>query len=359
MGCKVYLVTVFVESLRRSLNISQQDLSNVYEYALDSELNELSTKLQQELKSIVRAGDENRIGPKMKALFRANVVKQKIKLHEKLTDALNEIQNPSSYYLSDSEAERYIYSIKKIVKDVVEPTTTKAASAHGGTGRKTVSDKLKLQAKPDVYALKFILTRCLSTSMVKRYNIHYVKTELLSNRENIINRLFCYSETSKKEQFPLIEMSYVDHVIDVILQAKREVFSTEKQEDVRLAACNELLTNVSDLLIEIGQLPISCFVGQHDEDELRHYGIVLAGKAKDNLYVLLDEQDAKEVWNEIGSTVYSITTEAISITNEKFMRDEDFSGSKEEIAEVIFFYLLYSTPLISNSIKRFIDCGKI
>lgn len=355
MKNRVYLLTVFVESLRRSMNISQQNLADIYEDSLNSEIEKLSSELCLHLEKITHSGESNITGPKLKALFRAKSLKLKIKLHEKLSNALDEVQQSTKYTLSKAEAERYIYSIRKLVKDVLEPDSAKAASSHGGTDRRTVNEKLKSHNKPEIYALKFILTRCLAPRMVAKSNISYVKEELLASELNIAKYLFSYSESSNGERFPLLELNCINSVIKTFLQTKRKIFSRDTREADRLKACNGLLEKVTEMLIDIGQLPISLFIGEEDEDDMKQYSIILASKAKDNLFVLLEEQDAKQAWNDITCLVYSITNKAITLTNEKIKVKKEIPLSKEAICEVVFFYLLYTSPPIIETLNRYQD----
>lgn len=358
MEGNVYLFTVFIENLRRCISYTQQDLSNDYETVLTSEIETLQEEVCSKLKDITNSTNANIIGAKTKALFRALPVKKKIRLHELLANALDELNGSNGYSLSKSEFERYSYCISKYVNQVVNPDTAGAASSRGGTERRTVSDLLKPQRKPNEYALKFILTRCFAPKMIQKVNLSYIKENLFSSRHSIKTSLFCFGLSSRDCCSVISDTPQIDEVINTILQEKRKLFATNepltpnKRKEQQLEACRNLFLDIADKLLEVGQVPISLFTIIDDSEDIETYSIYIAQKAKTNLEVLVGKQAVEAVWNEIACTVYNLSLEVADLAESRL--NESINLCADEITDILFYYRFYTTPEILGPISKYL-----
>lgn len=355
----VYLLTLFVENLRRSLGISQQELAGKYEDILNSEIKELSNSLCSSLVSISNKDSKNLIGPQTKALFRT-LPKRKIKLHQLLANAVEETKGSKDYVLSQSESEKCCKKLREHITCVVEPTTAGAASSNGGTELRSVREILNTHKKPNQYALKFLLSKCFAPLIVdKRYST-IIKKNLLYSKSVLVKSFFSYSKSAKQERYPLIDTMPIAQVLETILQAKKDLLSQEKpvlnnvQTDKQIQIFRSLLMNAADMLIDIECLPVSTFIeGESNEADDIEYSIPLGAKAKQNFYILVGEKNAKLAWNEISSEVFQITKQAIILSNDQINAPSIETYGYNTMVEVFFFYLFYTSPVIANAISRY------
>lgn len=361
MSDKIFLLPLFVESIRRSINLTQEKLALAYDNELNFDINVLSGQLCSCLKGLVGSDDRILLGPKVKVLTK-QLPKTKIVLHQCLTEAISELEPPNEYSLTKIEAEAMCNKLISHIKEVLNPLSSGAGSSSGGTDTRTVKNLLKPKSKPKAYALKFMLTKCIAPLMVNKDNASYVRDVLFSSKTTINETFFSYSKRSNGTRYHLENNSFLNSVIEEILQEKIELFSNGENlkgnelKHKQQKAYQDLFIKISDRLLDIGHIPESLYLNSDEQttnNEVgEQYSIKLGRKAKQALYILLGPEDAIYVWNDISSLVYKLSCFSI---NQADLRKEDIqngSVSEEEIVETTFFYLFFTLPQVMKAMEK-------
>ena len=361
---KVYPLPLFVESLRRSVDVTQQELSYLYDTELNKAISALTVKVDEQLHKISNNNNRTKLGPKTKGLFHAPS-RRKIDLYVQLRDTLGELEQ-SDCFISAAELEKCCETLHNHIKEVITPEAVGVGAANGGTEVRTIRMILNPFEEKYEEALKFILLNCFPLIMTETKRSNYIKRVLLLNKRNIVMCFFSYSKNGKAPRHTLKDTGSINSIIEYIWSEKENLLftdgklSVEGQRDRKIDVFRNVFTGIINMLSDVDLIPISSFcvkeerVEQHArQSEKEDPQIWLGERAKYDLEILLDTTQMHYAWNDISSVVYDITKQAIIMTDRHLEENPDLTKDKNDLLISFFYYLFYSTQLIRDTIARY------
>lgn len=361
---RVYPLPLFVESLRRSMGVTQQELSYLYDSELNKAISALTEKVDEQLHKISNNNNRTKLGPKTKGLFNAPS-RRKLDLYVQLRDTLDELEHLDCF-ISSAELEKCCKTLHDHIDGVTTPEAVGVGAANGGTEVRTIRMILNPFEEKHEEALKFILLNCFPLIMTETQRSNYIKRVLLLNKRNVLKCFFSYSENGKAPRYTLKDTGNINSIIEYIWSEKENLLytdgklSVEAQRDRKIDVFRKVFTGIIDMLIDVDLFPISSFcvkeeyVQQHARQSVKENPQIWLGeRTKHDLGILLGATQMQYAWKDISSAVYDITKQAIMMTDRYFEDNPDLTEDKDDLLKSFFYYLLYSTQLIRETIARY------
>lgn len=364
---KVYPLPLFVESLRRSMGVTQQELSDQYDEELNKEISSFASQVDKQLHEL--SNERTKLGPKAKALFRAPS-KRKIGLYVQLRDASDELKQ-SDYSISTTELKEYCEKLQNHINEVTMPDSAGIDTSNGGIEVRTIRAILNLCKEPHEEELSFILLNCFPQIMTKAKYANFTRRDLWRNKRNVVRCFFSYSKKGTGPRYILEDTSSINSIIEYIWSQKDNLLfadkrlSAEDQQKQKIHRFREVFKKITDMLMDVDLLPISSFsvpseVFEQDtqQNQNEYLQIWLGERAKHDLEILLDTTQIHYAWNDISSVVYDITKQTIMMTDRQLEENPDKTENKNDLLISFFYYLLYSEQLIRDTIARYRNSGQ-
>lgn len=354
-----YLLPLFVDNLRKALDLSQETLQNEYIDLLEKSLISSVDELLSELRSCIST-DENNTYSKMR-----------------LSSCSDKKSVIGFYYELRKDIEALRSGKKKIEKNTYETIANKInmrlasfcentqLGSHGGIEVRTIRNFLNYEKEPSGnrgLALHFVMTRLFPNLFLQQSVPSKAHLEsrffngTLESQESITSRLLSIDEQEIDDETvknAIIDKLFLGKATYERLKKKTTCLTEEEKKKLKETAYTELFEDIWQQI----NIPCSVTYNRHE-----HYYSIGATLTKSILTGLLGVENsiAKKKWDEISNVVYKLVLVAEEQSNELSHRHDSQTEmlSSENIFITEFLILFFSNKIIREAMNKLPFMGK-